>query len=88
MTKAYGLEGDISLEFFESLKNAAMTTLKMSMPAFTQPCTNDCFTIETKKLAAMAEKIFPDKDEFKFVISDRKCGRPLQDKNAFLIKKY
>ncbi len=88
LAKAYGFEKEIDLEFYDIMKNAAMAILKMSTPAFTQPCTNDCFTIKTDWILKKAEEIFPEIEAFKYSNSKRAEGTPLNDYTASYLLPY
>lgn len=76
MARGLGRCGDIPSSFFELLDKAADTMIKMSTPAFTQPRTNDTFTIFTSLFAERAAAIFGDRPEYRYVLTGRKEGAP------------
>ncbi len=85
---ALGRENELPARFGECLKEAAMATVKTSTPGFTQPRTNDCYTMHTKSITRDAGAIFPDVPEFRFVNSDRKEGNPPAGETASVFMPY
>ena len=88
LAKNYGLSSELPLALLDKLKNAAKSAVKLSTPCFTMPRTNDCYTIETKCFTENAEKIFPECEEFRFVNSNRKDGKPINCETASYLLPY
>ena len=86
IAKNYGLESELPKALADKLKLAAKSAVKLSTPCFTMPRTNDCYTIETARITGDAEKVFPECEEFRFVNSNRKEGKPIEGEtpSAFL----
>ncbi len=74
----------VSLGFAEEIPDAFVKTLErivhsavlLSTPDFTQPRTNDTYTITTERFTGPAEKLLPGKSEYRFVNSRRREGNP------------
>ena len=64
LAKCAGLENTLSADFMKSLEDYADSTLALTTPRFTQPRTNDCFTIPAGSILSRAAEIFPDRDDF------------------------
>ncbi len=62
----------------------AMAAVKMSTPCFTQPRTNDCYTVFTEWSTEFSEQIFPDEPAFKYVNSHRREGAPLKETSLLM----
>ena len=72
--KALGREGELPPSYLETLNRMALASVAVSTPGFTQPRSNDTYTIPTAYTASFAETIFPDVPEFAFVNSKRTRG--------------
>ena len=73
-TLGYAQDGAGSLS--ELLHRMAHASVLMSTPAFTQPRTNDCFTIPTTSFTRRAAALLEDRDEYRFVNTGRAEGKP------------
>ena len=73
---ALGATEEIPDELISLLEKAANATIALSTPGFTQPRTNDCFTMYTKNIVERAEKLIEKKSEYMFVSTGRKEGLP------------
>ena len=73
---ALGTTEEIPGELITLLEKAANATIALSTPGFTQPRTNDCFTMYTKNIVGRAEKLIGKKPEYTFVSTGRKEGQP------------
>lgn len=71
-----GLSAEIPEAFVEVLERIAHSAVLLSTPAFTQPRTNDTYTIMTEKFTGRAEQLLPGKSEYRFVNSRREEGAP------------
>ena len=74
LARAFGREGDIPESFMRSWERAIENPIAMSTPAFTQPRTNDCFTIHTDSFASRGKAVFGDRPEYDFVLTKRAKG--------------
>lgn len=88
LAAALGKSGDIPEEFVELIKRTANAALLLSTPAFTQPKTNDCYTIHTSNFIARAESMIERRPEYVFVNTDRKEGEPPKGETASAILPY
>ncbi len=79
---ALGHEADVSVEIPQLLDKTTNVAILLSTPAFTQPKTNDCFTIHTKKFTHRAEQLLGAKPQYSFVNTNRKEGAPPTGKTA------
>lgn len=61
-------------DFAKNLELLANAYLVLTAPGFTQPRSNDCFTIELKPRMQSAYKLFPHRKDFLWAASDRKEG--------------
>lgn len=73
---------EIPGELVTLLDKAANATLALSTPGFTQPRTNDCFTMYTKDIIERADKLIKKRLEYTFVSTERKEGMPPTGKTA------
>ncbi|MBQ9115637.1 MAG: alginate lyase family protein, partial [Clostridia bacterium] len=73
---ALGLESEVSEGFVELIKKTVNAAILLSTPAFTQPRTNDCYTITTVRSTARTSRILGDKPEYRFVNTNRAEGEP------------
>lgn len=71
-----GLSGEIPEAFVKALERIVHAAVLLSTPGFTQPRTNDTYTILTERFTGPAEKLLPGKSEYRFVNSRRREGMP------------
>lgn len=71
-----GLADEIPSRLPELLKSLAHAAVLLSTPGFTQPRTNDTYTIPTKRFTQRAEELFGADPLYRFVNSDRAEGEP------------
>lgn len=76
MAKLYGHVSDLPDAFSQMLERAANACLAMSTPGFTQPRTNDCFTMHTSKVLHKTGYLFPKRPEFQWLLNQRLTGSP------------
>ena len=76
LSKAFGFSEEISGEFVELIKKSVNVAIMLSTPAFTQPRTNDSYTIPTSYFTKQAESMFGFSPEYRYVNSKRKEGNP------------
>ena len=88
LATALGSTDAISGELVDLLEKAASATIALSTPGFTQPRTNDCFTMYTDKIVERAEKIIGKKPEYTFVRTKRKEGQPPVGETASMFLPY
>jgi len=82
LAASLGKANDIPEEFVELIKRTANAAVLLSTPAFTQPKTNDCYTIPTNRFTSRAEALIEKRPEYVFVNTDRKEGAPPQGETA------
>ena len=88
LAKNYGIDDELPPKLLDKLKSAAKSAVMLSTPCFTMPRTNDCYTIETARITKDAEKVFPECEEFKYVNSNRKEGKPIDAKKPSCFLPY
>lgn len=71
-----GVADEIPNAFVELIHKTVNAAVLLSTPAFTQPRTNDCYTILTSKFTERAEKLLGSKPEYRFVNTNRASGEP------------
>ncbi len=69
-------------DFAPLLEKAAEAYLALATPGFTQPRTNDCFTLRTDALLGKASRLFPERRDFQWGASRRAAGIPPQGETA------
>lgn len=74
LAKAFGRESEIPESFMKTWERAIENPIAMSTPSFTQPRTNDCFTMHTASFARYGRSVLGDKPEYEFVLSERERG--------------
>ncbi len=79
---ALGTADEIPDKFVKIMKSAVNAVILMSTPAFTQPRTNDTFTIKTANFTGFAEILLGGDPEYKFVNSIRTEGEPPKGETA------
>ena len=85
LAKELGKDKDIPEEFYKVLRSSIDSMIAVSTPAFTQPRTNDTFTIRTASFARRGLAVFGDVDEYKYVTTSRKEGAPPKDFTSILM---
>ena len=73
---ALGLESEVSDGFVELIKKTVNAAILLSTPGFTQPRTNDCYTITTERSTMRTSALLGDKPEYRFVYTKRAEGAP------------
>ena len=85
LAKELGRDKDIPEEFYKILRSTINSMIVLSTPAFTQPRTNDTFTIHTSSFAKRGLKVFGEVDEYKYVTTKRAEGAPPKDYTSILM---
>jgi len=88
LTIALGTKDAISDELVTLLEKAANATIALSTPGFTQPRTNDCFTMHTEDIVKRVEKLIGEKPEYTFVRTRRSEGQPPAGETASMFLPY
>ncbi len=68
--------------FVRQMQKTVRAAVLLSTPAFTQPRTNDCYTVPTANFTLRAAKLLPPSDEYDFVNSGGAAGRAPEGKTA------
>ena len=84
IAKSVGLESEIPKEFAALIKSCADAALRLATPAFTQPRTNDTYTIKTDLFTERASAIFGNSPEYDYVNTNRAMGAPLEETSTLL----
>ena len=84
IAKSVGPEGEIPKEFSALIKSTADAAIKLSTPAFTQPRTNDTFTVPTKNFTSRAAALFGNSPEYDYVNTERSEGTPPKETSVLL----
>ena len=71
-----GTLNDLPEEFALMLEKCYDARLQLMTPGFTQPRTNDCFTIQTAPSMQKAYTLFPHRKDFLWAASKGKSGTP------------
>lgn len=77
-----GFGAEFPESYVKLMEKTAHAAVLLSTPAFTQPRTNDCYTIRTEVFTGSAAERLSAKDEYAFVNSKRKEGAPPAGKTA------
>ena len=77
-----GLADEIPESFVKLMKDTVNAAVLLSTPIFTQPRTNDCYTIPTNRFTASAEKLLGNDPEYLFVNTKRAEGEPPKGETA------
>lgn len=77
-----GVANEIPEEFVNLIRDTVNAAVMLSTPAFTQPRTNDCYTILTNCFTARAASLLGDKPEYSFVNTQRAEGEPPKSETA------
>lgn len=74
LARTFGRDSEIPESFMKTWERAIENPIAMSTPSFTQPRTNDCFTMHTSSFAGYGRSVFGEKPEYEFVLSERERG--------------
>lgn len=88
LAKGLGLADEIPESFVKLMKDTVNAAILLSTPAFTQPRTNDCFTILTNRFTNPAKDLLGDNPEYYFVSSGRAQGEPPKGETASAFLPY
>jgi len=77
-----GLASEIPESFVKLMRDTVHAAVLLSTPAFTQPRTNDCFTIHTSRFTSSAQSLLGDAPEYRFVNTKRAEGAPPEGETA------
>ena len=83
-----GLADEIPEKFVKLMKNTVHAAILLSSPGFTQPKTNDTYTINTDSFTWRAEKMFGPQPEYRFVNTKRAEGTPPSGETASNLLPY
>lgn len=83
-----GYKHEFPQHFIELMKMTVHAAILLSTPAFTQPRTNDCYTIPTQRFTGRAAQILSPCEEYDFINSNRVKGQPPEGKTASAILPY
>lgn len=84
IARSVGLEGEIPTEFAALIKSTADVAIKLATPAFTQPRSNDTFTIPTATFTSRAANVFGKTPEYDYVNTKRAEGAPPKETSTLL----
>lgn len=88
LAKELGYEEDGGGELSDLIHRMAHAMVLLSTPAFTQPRTNDCFTLPTTSYTRRAASLLEDRDEYRFVNTKRAEGAPPAGETASAFLPY
>ena len=71
---AFGMENEIPESFVDLMKRTVRAATLLCTPSFTQPRTNDTYTIDTERFMGRAEAMFGEDPVYRFVNSRRAEG--------------
>lgn len=71
---ALGSTAELPEHYCSLMKKAADAYIALAAPGFTQPRTNDCYTLHTSAVIERALRIFPEEPCYQYVVSERKKG--------------
>ena len=77
-----GVADEIPEDFVKLMRDTVNAAILLSTPAFTQPRTNDCYTILTNRFTGRAEMLLGSKPEYRFVNTKRAEGEPPKSETA------
>ena len=83
-----GLADEIPDRFVKLMKDTVNAAVLLSTPAFTQPRTNDCYTIPTTRFTSSAEKLLSNDPAYRFVNTKRFEGEPPKGETASAFLPY
>ncbi len=76
LAQALGRLDEIPPDFAELMHRTVHAAIRLSTPAFTQPRTNDTYTIPTARFTDRAAALLGDRPEYRFVNTNRREGTP------------
>ena len=82
IANALGNTSELSEHYCSLLKKAADAYIALATPGFTQPRTNDCYTLHTSDVIERALRIFPENPCYQYIVSERKNGHAPSGKTA------
>lgn len=88
LSLAKALGQTVDQGFVDLIKSTVDAAINLSTPAFTQPRTNDTYTIPTSRFAGGALNVLGDLPEYRYISSDRKEGQPPKGETASRILPY
>ena len=86
---AKNLGHDVDPGLLEKVKNMVNAAILLSTPAFTQPCTNDCYKLKTSMYVGKeVSELFGELPEYRYVLSERAEGAPPAGETASAFLPY
>ena len=85
---AFGKEDEIPESFVDLMKRTVRAATLLCTPSFTQPRTNDTYTIDTERFTGRAEVMFGEDPVYRFVNSRCAEGRAPHGKTASAFLPY
>jgi hypothetical protein len=85
---AFGMEEEIPQGFIDLMKSTVEAATLLCTPSFTQPRTNDTYTIDTDRFTGRAEELFGEDPVYRFVNSRRVDGRAPSGETASVFLPY
>lgn len=85
--QATGHGAELPDSFGALIRKTVRAAMLLSTPALTQPRTNDCYTLLTRRYTGRGLRVFgdhPDAEEYRFFDSARKEGRAPAETSVFL----
>ena len=82
LAKDLGKESSLPQRLVELIKDTVKAAIDLSTPAFTQPRTNDCYTIHTSVFTKRAASVFGNTPEWEFVNTRRLEGKAPEGETA------
>lgn len=82
IAKLNGCLADLPEDFGPNLERAANACIQLMTPGFTQPRTNDCFTMRTNELLKQVQDFFPNRQDFLWAVTKGEQGEPPAGKTA------
>ncbi|MBR4888182.1 MAG: alginate lyase family protein, partial [Clostridia bacterium] len=76
LAQSFGLADELPPRFAQLIEKTIECALWLSAPGFTQPRTNDTYTIPTARFANHGEKLFGPRPEYRYVTTERAEGHP------------
>lgn len=77
-----GAADEIPQAFTQLIRDTVDAAVLLSTPGFTQPRTNDCYTIPTNRFTGRAAALLGDTPQYKFVNTRRAEGEPPRGETA------
>lgn len=88
LASGLGFSSEVPRKVTELIENTVRSAIQLSTPAFTQPRSNDTYTIRTSCFTDRAEKLLGKKPEYSFVNSRRAEGAPPQGQTPSVFLPY